>query len=81
MILMFTRSWNFDGQPFNKKMQSGLISIKKLNIHIYMFCLFDCFFFCRGRLSFLALGEDMQDMALDFLDPAYYGISVGQVGF
>jgi len=23
----------------------------------------------------------MQDMALDFLDPAYYGISVGQVGF
>lgn len=24
--------------------------------------------------------QDMQDMALDFLDPAYYGISVGQVG-
>lgn len=24
--------------------------------------------------------QEMQDMALDFLDPAYYGISVGQVG-
>ena len=22
--------------------------------------------------------KEMQDMALDFLDPAYYGISVGQ---
>lgn len=22
--------------------------------------------------------QEMQDMALDFLDPAYYGISVGQ---
>ena len=24
--------------------------------------------------------QEMQDMALDFLDPAYYGISVGQEG-
>ena len=24
--------------------------------------------------------KEMQDMALDFLDPAYYGIQVGQAG-